>query len=81
MATAHFTYHEQEATAKVLCGCLGETRVKCGKTVWGEPKNPACCSCPPHCPATQNLMMRKSQLLLKINRAPASRAEREAEKV
>lgn len=55
---------------------LGETRMTCGKTVQRGQKKP----CPPHCPGTPNLVMRKSQLLFKINRAPALRAEREAEK-
>jgi len=51
----------------------GDTQKK--NSAWGTEKNPACCSCLPRCPGTPNLVMRKSQLLLKINRAPASRAE------
>lgn len=46
----------------------------------GDRKNPACFSCLPHCPGTPNLVMRKSQLLFKINRASALKAEQEAEK-
>lgn len=47
----------------------------------GEQDKPCLLLLPTPLPWQPNLVMRKSQLLFEIHGAPASRAEREAEKV